>query len=240
MADANLASNAGSTAGLNSFHLKVLACLTMLIDHIGAIFFPTFYLLRIIGRLAFPIFAWMISNGYQYTSNRRKYLFRLGVFALISQFPFSLAFHRQLLSDLNIFFTLALGLVAIHLHEQIQSRSGKAAAVLGIAFLAEILNTDYGLYGVVTIVLFWIYRQDFRGLVKMQLLINLGLVLPAIVVTLGGEWSALLGTMQAVSVLSLLLIRRYNGELGPKVRYAFYAFYPGHLLVLYLTWRGMQ
>lgn len=240
MNDASTATVVRPSARLNSFHLKVFACLIMLIDHIGAIFFPEFYLLRIIGRLAFPIFAWMITNGYQYTSNRVRYLTRLGVFALISQVPFSLAFQQGMFNHLNIFFTLALGLIAIHCYEIIESKHGKAAAVLGIAFVAELLHTDYGLYGVATIALFWIYRQDFRGLVRMQVFINVTMALPALLIAISGDWSALLGTMQAASLLSLLLIRQYNGRLGPKVRYAFYAFYPGHLLVLYLIARGTR
>lgn len=240
MNEANLAATPRPAARLNSFHLKTIACLTMLIDHIGAIFFPTVYVLRIIGRLAFPIFAWMITNGYQHTSNRVKYFTRLSLFALISQLPFSLAFHRDLFGNLNIFFTLAMGLGAIHCYEIIEARQWKAAAVLGIAFAAELLNTDYGLYGVVTIVLFWIYRQDFSSLVRMQVFINAAMALPAILVAVTGDWSALLGAMQAVSLLSLLLIRQYNSELGPKVKYAFYAFYPGHLLVLHLIERTLR
>ncbi len=240
MNDVSLATTSRPAAHLNSFHLKAFACLIMLIDHVGAIFFPTMYVLRMVGRLAFPIFAWMIANGYQHTRNRIKYLMRLSAFALISQLPFSLAFHRGLFTNLNIFFTLAIGLAAIHYYEVIEARQWKAAAVLGFAFVAELLHTDYGLYGVVTIVLFWIYRQDFRGLVRMQVFINAALALPALLVAVTGNWSALLGAMQALSLLSLLLIRQYNGELGPKVKYAFYAFYPGHLLVLHLIERTLR
>ncbi|MFN2363319.1 MAG: TraX family protein, partial [Halarsenatibacteraceae bacterium] len=77
---------------MSSFQIKMVAITTMLIDHIGSIIFPEYIILRVIGRLAFPLFAFLITEGYRHTSNINRYLVRLSIFALISQYPFWLAF----------------------------------------------------------------------------------------------------------------------------------------------------
>ncbi len=104
---------------MSSFQLKMIAVITMLIDHIGAVIFPDIIVLRIIGRLAFPLFAFLITEGYRHTSNFNRYLGRLFIFAIISQYPFWLAFGFD--AGLNIFSTLFLGLIAIHSSEIIKN-----------------------------------------------------------------------------------------------------------------------
>ena len=126
---------------LSTFTLKLIAIITMVIDHTGAIFFPDQMWLRAIGRIAFPIFVFLLVEGLFNTSNIKKYLTRLGIFALISEIPFDMAFYkarfgvdfltdlkgatqdmqildlfiRRLIKHQNIFFTLFLGLLAIYL-----------------------------------------------------------------------------------------------------------------------------
>ena len=98
--------------GLNGFVLKWIAMLTMLVDHVGAVLFPHLVLFRIIGRLAFPIYCFLLVEGAVYTSNWRKYLGRLLAFALISEIPFDLAFRGRIFdwSSQNVFFYPGTGL----------------------------------------------------------------------------------------------------------------------------------
>ena len=102
--------------GLSGFALKIIAILTMLTDHIGAGLFPSQIWLRMVGRLAFPIFAFLICEGFYHTRDIKRYAVRLGIFAIISEIPFNLL-HSYYLFDpgaQNIFFTLLIGLSTIY------------------------------------------------------------------------------------------------------------------------------
>lgn len=216
---------------MNSFQLKFLACTCMLIDHIGAIIFPEYIFFRIIGRLAFPIFAWMIAVGYEKTSNKINYMKRLGAFALISQVPFSLAFGHK---GLNVFFTLFLGLMSIYYYNKIEEEKKKIIPLIGFIILSTILNTDYSAYGVLTIFFFYKYKDDFEKMVKSQVGLNAYLVaVYALSLFLNKMPMTLEMFLQALSLGSLFLIKKYNGEQGKKLKYFFYAFYPIHLLAIY-------
>lgn len=93
--------------------LKWIAVLTMVIDHVGAILFPDQIWMRVIGRVAFPIYAYCLAEGFRYTSDYRRYLGRLALFAILSEIPFDLAFYGVPFSfaHQNVFFTLTLGLI---------------------------------------------------------------------------------------------------------------------------------
>ena len=156
--------------------LKIIACLLMLIDHMGAALFPEVIILRMVGRLSFPIFAYLIAMGYSKTNSFSKYFYRLLIFGSISQIPFSFAFNEQSsinsFSDflrflvgnpsphLNVFFTLAIGLLAIRIWDTVDSRSLKILAVIALGLVAETLFTDYGIYGVVMILAFYVFRDS--------------------------------------------------------------------------------
>ncbi|WP_102399682.1 TraX family protein [Haloimpatiens massiliensis] len=224
---------------MNGAQLKLMAIIIMLIDHTGALLFPKVRILRVIGRLAFPIFAYFISEGYIKTSNVKKYQKRLLVFALISQIPFYLAFKNVLY--LNIFFTLFLGLYAIKVYDE----KGSISIIWIIGILAQIINTDYGLYGVFTIYLFYKYHEDFKTMAKKQVFLNVIFVSVIFLITIlsafnkgkDGTWifMTLIGvSMQAVSLVSLFFIKRYNGERGRSMKYLFYGFYPVHLMILWM------
>ena len=104
--------------GLNSANLKIIAMVTMLIDHVGAVIFPQFIILRIIGRIAFPIFAYELVEGYFHTSNIWRYILRLLVFGVISEFFFDMAFFGYLGPEhQNVMFELAFGLILLWLLE---------------------------------------------------------------------------------------------------------------------------
>jgi hypothetical protein len=231
---------------MNRFWLKITAITTMLIDHIGAILFPEALWLRMIGRLAFPLFAWMIAQGYLYTRSRRNYLLRLLVFAVICEVPFRLAFPGH---GSNVLWTLALGLTAICAWEALEDKILGGAAALACAIAALALKTDYDFYGVATVFLFHVFRErkDWGKLAGCLLALNL-IYLPIT----NGFWEVLFSggsqrqiivhaanvLLQTLSMFSLLFVFSYNGRPGPlKAKYLFYAFYPAHILILYLIAR---
>ena len=108
--------------GINGFTLKWIAIVSMLIDHMGAILFPQYIEMRIVGRLAFPIYCFLLAEGAVHTSNIRRYEIRLLAFACLSDIPFDLAFFGGVtLEHQNVFFTLLLGVLVI---EQFQKHEG--------------------------------------------------------------------------------------------------------------------
>ena len=172
--------------------LKFIAIITMLIDHIGAVviengmlqvqnpdalaailatpqgqaIWKADFVLRCIGRLAFPIFCFLLVEGFQYTRNVKKYAMRLGVFALVSEIPFNLAISGQAcsLDSQNVYVTLLLGLIALIGVQKFQREFWKQALViLGCSGLAAILRTDYGAFGVIFIVTLYLLRYETGG-----------------------------------------------------------------------------
>lgn len=204
--------------GITGFQLKVIAIITMLIDHIGYVCFPEVEVLRVIGRLAFPIFAFFIAEGAYYTSNIRKYEMRLLLFALISEVPFDMAFYGEwcYLDHQNVFFTLLAGLVIIDLQKNFNKIISSIAFVI-IAVGCQLLHTDYGVYGVVLILMFYYLRDNQK--------IACG-------TTAGFNFICNIGKIQCFSALSSVLLLFYNGQRGRKMRWIFYLFYPAHLTVL--------
>ena len=237
----------------------------MLIDHIGEVFMtrftPEWFIFRGIGRLAFPIFCYLIVEGFVHTHSLPKYMLRLGAFALISEIPYNLAFSKTLIDreSVNVFFTLLLGLIAVtsagkgakFVLEKLQAPKKMAESVwmqtlcaLPVIALciwaADQLNTDYHGVGVAVVYAFFLLR-DRRALA----LIGFGLInsiflcmqiipQPGI---LGDHSIRLLRTIQWAAPLACLPLGFYNGQKGNvRWRWSFYVFYPGHLLVLWLAW----
>jgi hypothetical protein len=222
---------------MNAFQIKLLAITTMLIDHIGWLLFPQITVLRIIGRLSFPLFAWLIANGAYHTKNIKAYLIRLSAFAIISQLPYQLALHS--LNDttfkLNIFFSLAFGLLAIFLIDRFKKAKATLLIIIVFSLLAQILNFNYGAAGILAITLFYLFFKNRKKLITTQIAI---FVLPNILalilfLQLGQEiiWENFIQPIAALSVIPILL---YNGTEGKKMQLAFYLFYPIHLTVLLL------
>jgi hypothetical protein len=170
---------------MTTFRLKLLAVVSMVIDHVGLFFFPQVLVLRIVGRLAFPLFAWLIANGAYHTKDIKKYFARIFLFALISQIPY-LAIYR--LDDpnfwkLNVLFTLCLGIAAIVSVNQLKNRVIAVLAVILIALIATLLNTDYGACGVLSILVFYMFYQDIKKIITLQVcLFILFYVVPVLVV----------------------------------------------------------
>lgn len=138
----------------------------MIVDHVGVLFFSEELTFRIIGRLSFPLFAWLIANGAKHTKDMKSYLKRLFLFAVISQIPYQLAFGtvRGGYAGLNIGFTLLLGMLSIGLVDSKNSMGLKITGVLVLSTLAQLLGGDYGAAGVLSILFFYIFLTTLNYL----------------------------------------------------------------------------
>ena len=253
----------GTKLQLSGFVLKWIAIITMLIDHIAAVVIegridfinshPDLYLrsnyftlwtvygvMRSIGRMAFPIFCFLIVEGFLHTRSVGKYALRLGIFALISEIPFDLAF-RNSFTDFqynNVFLTLLIGLLVLIGLKAVEKRFfGENISMpkrcLGIFFMADIiclgmliaecLYTDYGAAGVAAIALLYVLR-NYR-------MVAFG----AAVVSL----AVLSDPVELWALLMLIPVHFYDGTRGREMKYFFYIFYPAHLLILTLICYGM-
>lgn len=228
---------------MNAFQLKLLAVIAMVVDHIGVFFFPDIIALRLIGRLAFPIFAWTIANGARHTRNARSYALRLLGFAFISELPYHFAgtFRDPEFSQINVFFTLFIGLTAI----LIMQRSPKAfwpIPIIFLAMLADLLQADYGSLGVLSIVGFYLFASNKTALAICQSIIFL---LPYLLSsfadpgTLAEQLSGdiLAKNMQLFGLLALVPLAQYDGKPGKRMGYFYYLFYPAQFVVIIVLQR---
>ncbi|MBO5077674.1 MAG: TraX protein [Clostridia bacterium] len=220
---------------LSGSWLKIIATAAMLIDHIAAVFLRSdpvalftvfgrtltlYALLRGIGRIAFPIYAFLITEGFIHTGDRKRYGISLALFALISEVPWDLVHHDKFFSiaSQNVFFTLFLGYLAICMAEKYREKPFiQAAWLIGLLIVSLLLRADYGISGYCFIVFMYALRE--RELLRA--VIGCGF--------LSSRWKA---------GLAFIPIALYNGKRGfirgPVAKYFFYVFYPLHLLVLYL------
>lgn len=224
--------------GLDGGALKGIAAALMLMDHVGAILLPEVPVLRCVGRLAFPIFAFFIAEGYAHTRDFGRYFRRLAILAVVSEIPFNL--ENGAVFDLtrqNVLFTFCLALLTLRGLEALGRERGfgrwsGCGLVLAAGFAAgELLRTDYGGWGVLSVALFYLCRQGRYarpGLLAGMLVLN-GLCI-------GSMKTAVFGIqvpIQIFAVAALPLLWLYNGRPGAKGwRWVFYVFYPAHLLVL--------
>lgn len=215
--------------GLSQEALKAIACITMLLDHIGATMMRG-YTLRIIGRIAFPIFCFLMAEGAYHTKNPRKYCFRLVIGMLLSELPFDLAFRLKPTWEYqSVMVTLLLGFVVVEIIQNTRYDLVKLLAVGGGFALAEWANTDYGGCGVLLIVLF----SQTRGKLWLQtiMLLLFAWVLNSARIPVGGY----IIPIEMFSVLAMVPIALYSGRKATSskvVQWGFYLFYPVHLTVL--------
>lgn len=208
--------------------LKVVALITMLCDHIAVVLVPQsgspelYTALRVIGRIAFPIFCFMLSEGFMYTSDRKKYLIRLFIFAVISEIPFDLAASGKWfeLADQNVMWTLLIGLIVLTGLEKYSNNFAlQMLCILGGSVAAFICRVDYSFYGILMIAVFYLCRENHY---KMFIIIMFLLMVQ--------------GEAEAFGILSIPFIMAYDADKEEKKlpKYFFYAFYPVHLLALYI------
>ena len=152
---------------MSSFVIKLIAIITMFCDHFGDAVLGRFSILNIIGRIAFPLFCFQIVVGYKHTKNVKNYLIRLFVFGIISQIPFSLFTYSYLgrFDLLNVYFTLALGLLAIYVLDTLPKKYKIIAVVFDIILMAiaEFAQTDYGWFGVCLIICIYLFYNDKKA-----------------------------------------------------------------------------
>ena len=209
--------------------LKLIACVTMLIDHVGSLFFPQNLWLRIIGRLAFPIYCFLLAEGAHYTKNPVKYALRLFAGLLLAEIPFDLALYGSLSwAHQSVMFTLLLAFLMAMVMKKLPL-IGKALAVIPFYLAAELLHTDYGGLGILMAAVFIISRELPESLLFQTtgvLLVNLSYVSRSFI--------------QPFASLAMVPIALYSGKKASRsklLQWAFYLFYPAHLLVLWLISR---
>lgn len=214
----------------------------MTCDHLSYLLFGKFSFLNYIGRIAFPIFAFQITEGYLHTNNLKNYLLRLFVFAIISQLPFML-FYSMISGGihLNIFFTLFLGLVTITIYDKLAKLPftkpifHRIYQLLGLlfagflAYLSSLCKCDYGYFGVLVIFSFYLFKEH-------KLLMNVSFIL--LVFFYQGKRLLLDSTYTYLNIviftlMALLPINLYNQQKGKATKYFLYLFYPIHLLLIY-------
>ena len=250
--------------GLTGTDLKIIASLTMFIDHFAygiiyrwllaagynsydtvvemeqwmsgyGIYLYIYKGLRLVGRLAFPLFCFMIVEGVYHSSDRKKYALRLLLFALISEVPFDLCMRHTVcdMSRQNVFVTLLLGMLMIWCfvaQEKLFVDKGYNAGLNIVlqpvicaifSYAAYFVKCDYGLYGVLTVAsMYWVGKIDKRaeGLPGAVVLIYHNL-------------------LEISTIIDIPLIGMYNGKKGLNIKYFFYIFYPAHLLLIYICAR---
>ena len=210
---------------LTSNQLKLLAMLTMTLDHIGVQMFPGVLWLRIVGRLAFPIYAYMIAEGCAHTRNRRKYLLQMAGLALLCQLVYFFAM-GSLFQCILVTFTLSILLIYAC---DTGSRPLTALALLGVAFVTVALPRmlpgtdfaiDYGFFGVLVPV------AVYLGKTHREKLLFMAFTLAAL------AWSV--GDIQWYSLAALLPLALYSGQRGKRrMKWLFYLYYPLHLAAIY-------
>lgn len=253
--------------------LKVIAVLTMVIDHLckivlqwllsnywgvmvdnGQMSWEQFqqidnfirFDLQSVGTIAFPLFCFLLAEGFRYTRDKKRYIGLMFIFALISEIPFDIGFFSEYsqmegtfpfyLKYQNVFFTLFLGLLTLVCLERLSCKSEirtekiksvilQVICVAVLALVAELIRCDYGMQGILFIAAFYVCRNHRIYQVLLFLLAYMGAT---------GNQPPL------CTLLACLLILLYNGKRGKlKLKYFFYVFYPAHILVLYLIQIGL-
>ncbi len=243
---------------MSSFAIKITACVCMLCDHIGWCMqhyrvgdSDSAEILRIIGRLAFPLFAFFIAEGYRRTHNAVLYILRMLIMAFLTEIPFDLCFGKAIsfYHHTNVLFTFSFALIALCFIDMAVHAKRKELRILALfpilaaCYLAYRLGTDYSYYGVLLIFAFYFVKagkpKSKLTLIPILLLFGFRFVIrDAITSGQISDWAV----TQIFSSFSLIPIFLYNGKKGysPKnkfakklVQYAFYLFYPVHMIALY-------
>lgn len=210
--------------------LKLIAMVAMVFDHVGDNFFPEQVWMRVIGRLAMPIFAFCISEGFAHTHDKRSYLLRMGAFALVSEVPFDLVTARVPLefTHQNIMFTFFWAILGLMLFERITgdgaARDKRIAGYIMLvvfALLSVLLGLDYNMLGCGLVFVFYLLRE--KGTIIAT---AVAAAYHVLLRNMGIYWFGLLG------FVPILL---YNGQRGRGLKWLFYLFYPGHLLLIWIV-----
>lgn len=208
---------------LNGNSLKIIAMVTMFIDHFGILIFPDIILFRIIGRISFPIYAYLIAEGCKYTKNRTKYFLQVFTLGLICSVVF-IFIERYIFFCILI--TFSLSILMIYLIDYVRKSFKRRwilliLALVGMFFLCKYIEVDYGFFGaLVPVITYLTNKKSFKFILFSISLIVLIL--------------AINNSIQIYCLLSLPFILLYNGERGKiNLKRFFYLFYPCHFIVIY-------
>ncbi|MFC1600524.1 TraX family protein [Patescibacteria group bacterium] len=220
---------------MNSFQIKLIAIVTMVIDHIGAFFFPEHLIFRTIGRLSFPLFSFLIANGAHYTKNINKYIGRMFIFALISQLPYRAVLNTTSTNGgyLNVLFTFFIALVAISLIRKFRNKLLILATIVISCIVANHFDVDYGAFGILLIISFYLLFKNYKATILSFILLS---VANSIVPTINTD-SINISKIDAapiISMFSLIFILAYNYKEGLRAKYLFYFFYPLQFFMIYV------
>ncbi len=214
---------------LDQTTLKLIAIVSMAIDHCGAVFFPQAIWMRLVGRIAMPIFCFFVAEGYRLSSDRPRYLLRMGIFALISEIPFDMALFEgrigfEYQNVMWTFFFAILALMAYNkIKELVKGLPGRllgALASIAIAFFAVLLSTDYSAYGVGLVLIFYVMYE--KGLLAQNAVAALYQIATS------GQ------SPQSYAVISAVPLMMYSGKKGKGFKWFFYSFYPLHLTIIWI------
>ncbi len=236
--------------GLSGTALKLIAAATMTADHVGYMLFPKLRILRIIGRIAMPIFAYLIAEGMRHTRSPMKYFLRLLFFGAACQTVYAVVTRDFYMNILITFSLSAVIMIPIRLMRDAEEKNGpdvhrravylsaSAAAVAGVFLICRFVTVDYGFWGVILPVSAFIFTEKKKNL----LLFSLFLILMSADFYVSGLmrggaplWVLINRESQPFSLFAVPLLALYNGKRGKwKLKYFFYVFYPAHLGLIYL------
>ncbi len=239
--------------GLNGTVLKWIAMVCMLIDHFGAtvmlealrrdaaffdagrVWYSTgtsiaYQSCRFIGRIAFPIFCFMVVEGYTHTKHFWKYVLRIAVFSIVSEIPFDMAFNHSVLefTSQNVGFTFLISLLTIHAYHMTLYHTGFtpvlrmifSMGILTLGILAGyLIHSDYGAFGVFCVLMLYLFRS------KKNMQFAAGML----------SFAVSYFPSEIPALIAFLPLWFYNGEKGRGWKYLFYVFYPAHILILALV-----
>ena len=208
--------------------LKIIAMICMLFDHLGDNIFLSQTWMRIIGRVALPLFAFCISEGYIHTKDKKRYLKRLLLFSIISEIPFNLLLNGTIvyLEHQNVILTFSIAVLSLIVFDKITQNKKKISYVFGtfivilFGILALILKTDYNFFAISLVFIYYVFNnkgnnvRNVIGTIYQLLIRNVGIYI--------------------YGALSCIPIFLYNGKKGKGIKWLFYVFYPGHMLIIYL------
>lgn len=224
--------------GISQEVLKIIACVTMFIDHFGAAIVPRlplanlvtiYYICRGIGRIAFPIYCFLLVEGMRHTRNAGKYILRLAIGILLAELPFDFLFDGGFTwASQSVMVTLTLGAIMLWCMQKTEKKVWRILLILPFAVLAEIAQCDYGGWGIAMIAVFALLEQfplQFVGLLFVSILMP-----SAAIAVFGISVSA-----EMAALFAMIPIGLYSGQKltqSRAVQWAFYLFYPVHMLIL--------
>ena len=226
--------------------LKLIACITMLIDHFGYAIVPRLaipnvevicYICRIICRLSFPIYCFLLAEGMRHTRNPGKYFLRLGCGMLLAELPYDLMRYGNIYwCSQSVMLTLLLGAIMIFCMQKLGSGIMKLLAIFPFVAIAEILFANYGAWGILMIAMF---ALTDRLLPQILCTILISWQIPSLLITVCGMELPI----QLFAVFAVIPIALYSGKKlthNKVLQWGFYLFYPVHLLILWVILRCMM